>query len=345
MTVPTDSAISSAPSTLRKTLSGRWLDRQLVPSLAAIQRRLEKQAFVAALACALASATGAAVCVSAAAHGWIAGLDGYTFATILAITASLVTAAGFYPFLRHKHAWFLRAASTVAHINIEWLALVGKLIELRDPETNGHNLRVTLYSVMFAEALGMSSEAVVRIIKGALLHDIGKLVVPDHILGKPGPLNPEERKAMETHVQYGLDLVAQAEVLNEAVPVVAAHHERYDGSGYPLGLRGDEIPYEAKVFALIDVFDALTSQRCYKPAFSVTDALTLMIQERGSHFDPALFDRFICLAPAFAHGLPREEAALMNLLQDCLQPYLEHFTHIQPVFAESGPRAASSRGA
>jgi len=105
-------------------------------------------------------------------------------------------------------------------------ALLGKLIKLRDPETNGHSLRVALYTVMFSEALEMSPNAVVRAAKGAFLHDIGKLVVPDCVLGKPGPLDPEETRTMEKHVRYGLDLIMQAAELSDAVPVVSAHHER-----------------------------------------------------------------------------------------------------------------------
>lgn len=329
----TKSAFSSESPTSPRAISGSWLDRQLSPSLAATQRRLGTRAFAVASACVLASATGAAVLASFSAGNWAAVPGSNIVAATLAATASLVTASVFYQLLRQQHTCRVQAASAIAHNNIEWLALLGKLIELRDPETNGHNLRVALYTLMFAEALSMSPKEIVRATKGALLHDIGKLVAPDCILGKPGPLNPEERRVMEMHVQHGLNLVAQAEVLTDAIPVISAHHERYDGKGYKLGLQGEDIPYEARVFALIDVFDALTSRRVYKPALTVPEALAIMAEQRGAHFDPVLLDRFIELAPTLASRLPREEAALTSLLLQRLLPYIDFFTHMEPLLA------------
>ena len=222
--------------------------------------------------------------------------------------------------------WLPQIAATAAHKQIELLSVLGKLTELRDPQAAGHNLRVTLYTLMFAEALGLSPKALVRATKGAFLHDIGKLVVPEHILEKPGPLTGSEREVMKTHVHHGVNLVRQAQALHEAEEVVAAHHERYDGSGYPAGLKGGQIPFEARVFALVDVFDALASRRVYKEAFSVRDALLNMDSERGSHFDPQLLDRFVRLAPSFAERMPTDEPALAARLQAGLWPYLEHFT-------------------
>jgi HD-GYP domain-containing protein (c-di-GMP phosphodiesterase class II) len=250
------------------------------------------------------------------------------------MTVSLLTAAGLYPTLRRREDGLLKDASTIAHNNIEVLALLGKLVELHDPDTNGHNLRVSLYSVMFCEALGLSPDILVRTTKGALLHDIGKIVIPDQILSKPGPLTPVERKVMQSHVLHGEDLVAQAEILNEAAPVVAGHHERFDGTGYPRGLKGKAIPLEARIFAIIDVFDALTSRRVYKPAHSVADTLSAMAGQSGLHFDPVLLDRFVELAPGYLSALPKQDTALIAMLKARLLRYFDRFTHVDPILME-----------
>ena len=158
---------------------------------------------------------------------------------------------------------------------------------------------------------------------GALLYDIGKLVIPDRVIGKSGTLTHEERKEMEKHVIRGLEIVDESELLNAAVNVVGFHHERYDGGGYPHGTQGEKIPLEARLFALIDVFDALTASRSYKPAFTVAEALDVMAKGRGSHFDPYLFDRFIEMAPNLDRKLPREESELKAMLLAELTPYLD----------------------
>lgn len=313
-----------------------WLDHQLAPSLKAAQRRMDKRAVLAAITCALGSALGATVSMSVLPpHKLPWSLTENTFSITLATLASLITAAGLYIYVRRQQSCLLRAASAVAHNNIEWLAMLGKLTELRDPETNGHNLRVTLYAVLFGEALRLPPEMIVRTVKGALLHDIGKLIVPDRILCKAGPLDEMEREVMKRHVEYGLELVIQADVLSDAMPVIAAHHERFDGTGYPKGTMGEDIPFEARMFALIDVFDALTSKRVYKPTLEVTVSLALMQQESGSHFDPELLEAFVELAPGFSESLPQDEAALTKVLRERLRPYLDYFTGVEPVLAET----------
>ena len=252
----------------------------------------------------------------------------------LATLVSLLTACALYPFLRLRDRWLLQAVSTISHDNLDLLSLLGKLTELRDAETAGHNLRVTVYTLLFAEALGFSSDEIVRAAKGALLHDIGKLAVPDRILHKPGALTPDERAEMNLHVRYGLEIVSQCHFLHEAMPVVAAHHEHYDGKGYPLGLKAEDIPREARLFALVDVFDALTSTRIYKPAYSIERALQTMAGGRGSHFDPVMFDRFERLVPIFVAQLPEDKACLTQLLMDRLLPYLDNFVRLIPESVE-----------
>lgn len=241
----------------------------------------------------------------------------------LATVASAITMIGLYPVLHKGDHYLLETASIISHADIELLSLLGKLTELRGGDTAGHTLRVTVYTLLFAEGLQLPSESLVRAVKGALLHDVGKLVMPDRLLRNPGPLTHEERTEMEKHVHCGLEIIDQSELLSAAVNVVEFHHERYDGGGYPHGVQGEEIPLEARLFALVDVFDALTASRVYKPALTVAEALDIMAKERGSQFDPYLFDRFVEMAPDFGRKLPREQRELKAMLLGRLTPYLD----------------------
>lgn len=308
-----------------------WLNRRLSDVLGATHRRSRRRIMAMTLAVASISGIGAFAYSSTAGAGLVT--DAFTVAAIATIV-SLLTAAALLPVLRTQTQWLLQAASTISHDNLDLLSVLGKLTELRDGETAGHNLRVTAYTLLFAEALGFLPDEIVRATKGALLHDVGKLVVPDRILQKPGPLTPGERAEMAEHVRYGLEIVSQSHSLQESTPVVAAHHEHYDGTGYPLGLKAEDIPREARLFALVDVFDALTSPRVYKPAYSVEQALATMTDGRGTHFDPVMFDRFAQLAPDFVVQLPKDETGLTQLLMDRLLPYLDHIVHLEPQLVE-----------
>lgn len=316
---------SAASSAL---LATTWLNRQLGSVIAKGHRRLHRRLVLASSA--IASMAGIGVLALSPSGAWGGGHTGAIHAALLAVAVSVISAALLYAVLRQSEPWLLRAASTITHDNIDLLSLLGKLTELSSGETAGHNMRVTTYTLLFAEALGLPPKEIVHATKGALLHDVGKLAVPDRILGKPGPLTPKERAEMEQHVGYGLEIVSQSHFLREAASVVGAHHERYDGTGYPLGLKGEAIPREGRLFALVDVFDALTSARVYKPALGIEEALATMAAGRGSHFDPALFDRFKELAPDLARQLPEDEAALTALLMDRLLPYLERLVRLEP---------------
>jgi putative nucleotidyltransferase with HDIG domain len=246
------------------------------------------------------------------------------FGMAAAVTVSAAIAIiGLYPILHKGEHYLFETAAIISRANIELLSLLGKLTELRGGDTAGHTLRVTVYTMLFAEGLQLPREVLLRAVKGALLHDVGKLVLPDCVIRKPGALTHEERAEMEQHVLRGLEIVDQSELLNAAVNVVQFHHERYDGGGYPHGVHGQKIPLEARLFALVDVFDALTASRTYKPALSIAEALDIMAQERGLHFDPDLLDRFVELAPSFEHQLPREETNLKAMLLAQLTPYLD----------------------
>jgi HD-GYP domain-containing protein (c-di-GMP phosphodiesterase class II) len=170
-----------------------------------------------------------------------------------------------------------------------------RALDLRDKETEGHTQRVTEWTLRLAQAVGMRDEALVHVRRGALLHDIGKMGVPDSILLKPGKLTPEEWSIMRRHPSYAYDLLAPIPFLNEALAIPHCHHERWDGSGYPRGLKGEEIPLAARVFAVIDVWDALRSERPYKPAWSAEQARAQLIADSGTFFDPHIVATFLSL--------------------------------------------------
>ncbi|GAB4498315.1 MAG: hypothetical protein OHK0052_11470 [Anaerolineales bacterium] len=169
-----------------------------------------------------------------------------------------------------------------------------RALELRDHETQGHTLRVTEMTVQFAQLLGFDKETIVHIRRGALLHDIGKMGVPDRILQKPDQLTPEEWQIMRLHPQYAYEMLAPIEYLHPALDIPYCHHEKWDGSGYPRGLKGEQIPIAARIFAIIDVWDALTSPRPYRSTvWSETQTMQHIQKDAGTHFDPALVKIFV----------------------------------------------------
>jgi len=167
-----------------------------------------------------------------------------------------------------------------------------RALDLRDKETEGHTLRVTEMTMNLARRFGFNEEELLHIRRGALLHDIGKMGVPDHILLKPEPLTEEELAIMGKHAQYAYDLLKPIAFLQPALDIPYCHHEKWDGTGYPRGLKGEEIPMAARLFAVVDVWDALTSDRPYRPAWSETDARAYIREQSGKHFDPQVVDLF-----------------------------------------------------
>lgn len=166
-------------------------------------------------------------------------------------------------------------------------------LEMRDEETMGHTNRVTQLTVRLAAALGVAEEDLVHVRRGALLHDIGKLVVPDAILRKPGPLTDDEWVVMRRHPEHARAMLEEIEYLRPAIDIPYCHHERWDGSGYPRGLSGEQIPLPARVFAVIDVYDALISDRPYRAAWSHEEALTYIREQAGRQFDPKVVELFV----------------------------------------------------
>ncbi|NTU79841.1 MAG: response regulator [Chloroflexales bacterium] len=168
-------------------------------------------------------------------------------------------------------------------------------LDLRDKETEGHSQRVTAMAVGLAQRLGIEGEALIHLRRGAMLHDIGKLGVPDAILHKPGPLTDEEWVVMRRHPELALAMLRPIQFLAPALDIPYCHHEKWDGSGYPRGLGGDAIPLSARIFALVDVWDALTNDRPYRTAWDYARAAAHLRAERGRHFDPDLVEPFLSL--------------------------------------------------
>jgi PAS domain S-box-containing protein len=167
-----------------------------------------------------------------------------------------------------------------------------KALELRDRETEGHAQRVIWMTLELAERMGLDGETLPHIRRGALLHDIGKMGVPDSILLKPGPLDQEEWKVMKQHPVYAYQWLSPISYLGPALQIPYYHHEKWDGSGYPNGLKGEQIPLPARIFAVADVWDALTSDRPYRSAWTENEADDYILNEAGKHFDPQVVDYF-----------------------------------------------------
>jgi HD-GYP domain-containing protein (c-di-GMP phosphodiesterase class II) len=175
------------------------------------------------------------------------------------------------------------------------LAGLTRALDLRDHETERHCARVTDMAVRLAAQMGLRGQALEHVRRGAMLHDIGKLGVPDAILHKPGPLGDEEWAVMRRHPEYARDLLAPIDFLRPVLAIPYCHHERWDGSGYPEGLAGESIPLAARTFAVVDVWDALTTDRPYRAAWSHSRALAYLNAHAGHHFDPAVVRAFLAL--------------------------------------------------
>ncbi len=170
-----------------------------------------------------------------------------------------------------------------------------RALELRDRETEGHTRRVTDITLEMAQAAGFTAESLMHIRHGALLHDIGKMGVPDNILLKPGALTPQERLVVEQHPGYAYDLLEPIEFLAPALTIPYGHHERWDGTGYPRGLSGEQIPLEARLFAIADVWDAMRSDRPYREGWPFDKVVAHIKAGMGSHFDPWAVQLFLQL--------------------------------------------------
>jgi putative nucleotidyltransferase with HDIG domain len=163
-------------------------------------------------------------------------------------------------------------------------------LDARDRETEGHSARVSRLTCLLGEAIGLSGQQLKALERGALIHDIGKIGIKDEILHKPGKLTADEWKIMRIHPDIGARIVEGIPFLQDTLPVIRYHHERWDGSGYPLGLKESEIPIQARIFAIADVFDALTSKRAYRDKSSAEEALEYLKEQAGILFDPSIVE-------------------------------------------------------
>lgn len=202
-----------------------------------------------------------------------------------------------------QRALYQKVKEQTVEINkskLETIRSLGRAAEFKDNETGMHVFRMSQYCHVLALADGMTEEDAELLRDAATMHDVGKIGIPDNVLLKPGKLTPHERKVMEKHVEIGVEILGQqsahhdnSKLLNLAIDVAQYHHERWDGAGYPNGVKGEDIPLVGRIAAIADVFDALTSERPYKAAWSVERAVDLMVSEKGKHFDPVLVDLFV----------------------------------------------------
>jgi putative nucleotidyltransferase with HDIG domain len=166
-------------------------------------------------------------------------------------------------------------------------------LDMRDKETEGHTQRVTILTERLARIMGVVGDDLIHITRGALLHDIGKMAIPDGILLKAGALTEDERDVIRKHPVYAYNMLKEIEFLHPAMDIPYCHHEKWDGSGYPRGLKGEEIPFAARIFPVIDVYDALVSDRPYRKGMPIEEVKAIIRKDSGTHFDPRVVEAFL----------------------------------------------------
>ncbi len=236
--------------------------------------------------------------------------------------SALLCGLAIYPVVIHLARDNLRQAREILESHISITEALGRAIARRDSDTGAHNYRVAWLAARVGEHMGLPRKEMQGLIVGSFLHDVGKIGIPDAILLKPGRLDDDELEIMRTHVLQGEAIVADIEWLSDAADVVSGHHEKWDGSGYPRRLAGEEIPRNARIFAVADVFDALSSKRPYKDAQGFEAVINVIAQGAGRHFDPAIVERFVEIARSLHNRLAQcDEAACRELLRDKIKQY------------------------
>ncbi len=243
---------------------------------------------------------------------------------LMVCLASLLCGAAIYPVVVYLSADNERKAREVLDSHISMMEALGRAIAKRDSDTGAHNYRVAWIAACIAERMGLSGSDMQALIAGSFLHDVGKIGISDTILLKPGKLDDAEMTIMRTHVDQGEEIVTGMGWLHGAQAVVAAHHEKWNGSGYPRGLAGESIPLAARIFAVADVFDALCSKRPYKEPMGLDATMTILARDTGSHFDPAVMTVFHPLAQEIFNRLESSsEAAARQLLEERIRRHFE----------------------
>lgn len=245
-------------------------------------------------------------------------------AALMAGMASLLCGAALYPVVVHLSADNERKAREVLDSHISMMEALGRAIAKRDSDTGAHNYRVAWIAARIAQCMGLSGSAMQSLIAGSFLHDVGKIGIPDAILLKPGRLDEAELQIMRTHVAQGEQIVTGMGWLDGANAVVAAHHEKWNGTGYPRQLAGEAIPLSARIFAVADVFDALCSKRPYKAPLGFDAAMEILEKDTGSHFDPAVMAVFRGMARALFERLAdSSESDTRQLLEEQVRQHFE----------------------
>jgi diguanylate cyclase (GGDEF)-like protein/putative nucleotidyltransferase with HDIG domain len=221
--------------------------------------------------------------------------------------------------LRKSNRELENSSTEINKLNNELLQVLSYVIDMRDPFILGHSQQVVYYAVEIAKKLDLPKKRIELIRKGALIHDIGKLGIPESILGKKSSLTRKEYGVVKEHVEIGAQIINQSEALKNTVPLVYHHHERYDGSGYPEGLKGDQIPLEARILALADSVEAMASDRPYRPALSFEKIIEEVKRCRGSHFDPQVVDIFLEIVEELDEPFVVNSAEYVTLRRNPLQ--------------------------
>lgn len=236
--------------------------------------------------------------------------------------ASLLCGAALYPVMVHLSADNDRKAREVLDSHISMMEALGRAIAKRDSDTGAHNYRVAWIASQIAEKMGLSGKEMQSLIAGSFLHDVGKIGIPDAILLKPGKLDEAEFAIMRTHVQQGEEIVKGIGWLDGAHEVVAGHHEKWNGTGYPRQLSGEAIPLAARIFAVADVFDALCSKRPYKEPMPFERVMGILENDTGTHFDPGVMKIFQVMAPKVHQRLSQaDEDEAHKLLEERVRDY------------------------
>jgi putative nucleotidyltransferase with HDIG domain len=208
--------------------------------------------------------------------------------------------------VRARTEMLRQAMEDLEHSYDVTLEALGDALDLKDSETEGHSKRVTAYTIALARAMGISPAEIKVIARGAFLHDIGKMAIPDEILRKPGKLSPEEQEIMREHCTRGYHMLRKIPFLSGAAEIVFSHQEHYDGSGYPSGLSGSQIPIGARIFAVADALDAITSDRPYRKARGFDAAREEILRCSGTQFDPGVVEVFLKIPNELWHELRSE---------------------------------------
>jgi putative nucleotidyltransferase with HDIG domain len=212
--------------------------------------------------------------------------------------------------VEQKSAALIKAYHELTNAYDFTLDALTAMLDAREKSTGRHSVRVREFALILAQEMDVPAGQLDEIARGTMLHDIGKIAIPDEILLKPGPLTQEEWAVMKTHPQIGYDIIRSSKTLGAAAEIVLSHHEHFDGSGYPRGLKGNEICLGARIFAVVDAYDAMRSVRIYQDAVPIDEALAEIRRCSGTQFDPVVVDAFIKCQPVF------EEIAHWNMIED-----------------------------